>query len=136
MKWNIQFDEPNGFLRAYQSGNYTRADQAAFLSDIFSSTFWHTGLPLMIDYCHLDVENIGYTEIASSSEFLISLNRTLGPGKIALLCDDDEQFGVGRQLQMIALIYLDREILVYKGVRAAIDWLICPKRVAGGSIVH
>ena len=123
MKWNIQFDQDNGFLRAYQSGNFTSADQASFLSDIFSSQFWRTGLPLMIDYCHLDVENIGYSDIISSSEFLIALNGTLGPGKIALLCDDDEQFGIGRQFQMIALINLDREIAVFHSGRAAIGWL-------------
>jgi len=123
MKWNIQFDEPNGLLRAYQSGNFTSTDQASFLSDIFSSQFWHPGLPLMIDYCHLEMGNIGYSEIISSIDILIALNGTLGPGKLALLCDDDEQFGVGRQLQMIALIDLDREIAVFRSGRAAIDWL-------------
>lgn len=126
MKWNIQFDEPNGFLRAYQSGNFTSADQTSFLSDIFSSQFWHAGLPLMIDYCHLNVANIGYNEIATSSEFLIALNGKLGPGRIALLCDDDEQFGIGRQLQMISLIDLDREIAVFKRGREAIGWLTGP----------
>ena len=124
MKWNIEFDEPNGFLRAYQSGNFKPADQASFLSDIFSSQFWRTGLPLMIDYCHLKMANIGYTEMLSSVEFLIAINKTLGPGKIALLCDDDEQFGIGRQFQMIALISLDREIAVFHSGRAAIGWLI------------
>jgi len=68
--------------------------------------------------------NIASTEMLSSVEFLIAINKTLGPGKIALLCDDDEQFGIGRQFQMIALINLDREIAVFHSGRVAIGWLI------------
>jgi hypothetical protein len=51
------------------------------------------------------------------------LKENLGPGKIALFCSDDAQFGLGRQFQMMAELGLDREIGVFRDERAAIEFL-------------
>jgi hypothetical protein len=123
MKWNIEFDKLYGFVRAYQSGDFSLDDQAAFLSDIVSSPHWQFGAPLMIDFCHLLVDDIFYSEVSSTSDMMTTLTAQLGPGKIALLCDDETQFGLGRQFQMIAEVSVGREIRVYRDEAAAIRFL-------------
>lgn len=123
MKWNIEFDELNGFVRAYQSGDFSLDDQAAFLSDIVSSPRWQFGTPLMIDFCHLLVDDIFYSEVSSVSHMMATLTAQLGPGKIALLCEDEAQFGLGRQFQMMAEGSVGREIRVYRDEAAAIKFL-------------
>jgi hypothetical protein len=80
-------------------------------------------MPLMIDYCHLDVSDMHFQEIGAASGLMMFYKEQIGPGKIALLCDDDEQFGLGRQFQMMVEIPLDREIRVYRDEAAAICWL-------------
>lgn len=124
MKWNIQFDADNKFVRANQSGEFSLAEEASFFRDIFASKYWLYGMPLMIDYCRLVVTGIHSREVDSTSDLMIDLKESIGPGKIALLCNGDEQYGLGRQFQMTAEIQFDREIRVFHEEAVAIQWLI------------
>lgn len=123
MKWDIKFDKANGFIRANQSGSFCLEEQSAFLSEIVNSPDWLHGIPLLIDFCELSVENIFYNEVSSVSGQIFSLKEKLGPGKIALLCADETQFGLGRQFQIMAEIDLGREIRVYRDESSAITFL-------------
>ena len=123
MKWNIQFDDSEGIIRAYQSGEFTVADEALFLHEVVRSPKWEIGLPLMIDFCHLDIDNMRFPQVASLSGLIVEMADQVGPGKLALLCDNEEQFGLGRQFQMLTEFDLGREIRVYRNENEAIRFL-------------
>jgi hypothetical protein len=123
MKWNIQFDDSEGFIRAYQSGEFSVTDEALFLHEVFRSPEWKFGLPLMIDFCHLNIDNMRFAQVAASSGLMVQMADQVGPGKLALLCDDEEQFGLGRQFQMLTEFNLGREIRVYRDENEAIRFL-------------
>jgi hypothetical protein len=123
MHWNIRNDTDSGYVHAYQSGPFSAEEQAAFLSAIFGSPFWQPGTPLIIDYCSLDMDNVGSGSVEVTRQQLAALNGQLGLGKLALLCDNDEKFGVGRQFQALVEDDLDREVRVFRDEDAAVDWV-------------
>ena len=125
MNWNIRYDDRLDYVHAYQSGNYSVCEESAFLRAIFMSPFWAPGKPLIIDYSSLSMDNFGYASIEMAKVQFASENRNLGMGKLALLCDSDEKFGVGRQLQSLIQFDLNSEICVFRDERTAVDWLIC-----------
>ena len=123
MRWNIHFDEAKGFTRAYQSGEFSIADEALFLNDVFGSPGWKFGSPLMIDFCRLNVDKMRFEQVAASSGLMVQMANQVGPGRLALLCEDEEQFGLGRQFQLLTEFDLGREIRVYRDENEAIDFL-------------
>jgi hypothetical protein len=124
MHWTIFYDKAIGYVRASQRGAFTTEEQEAFLADIFDSPFWKPGLPLLIDYGSMPVDNIMNRELESTSSQLEKLGEKLGSSKLALLCVTDLQFGLGRQFQIMCMGRLDGEIRVFRDEDAAADWLL------------
>ena len=123
MHWNIRHDTERGYVHAYQSGSFSTDEQAAFLNAIFTSIFWQPGTPLIIDFCALDMENVGWVSVEVTRQQILGLNSQLGPGKLALLCDNDEKFGVGRQFQSMVEDDLDGEVRVFRDEDTAVEWV-------------
>jgi len=129
MDWNIEFDSTHGFIRTRQSGSFSLAEEAAFLTDIFRSFHWKCGLPLLMDFSDLTVTSVGYVDVAAVGSFFSTFRTKLGPGKIALLCDDDEKFGLARQFQMLAEAEIGRQVRVFRDEAEAISYLTAEKAV-------
>lgn len=123
MKWKIDFDERRGFVRAVQYETYSAEEQAQFLTSIFASSFWRPGLPLMIDYCDLEIDNVASRDIENTSRLIQKLGDELGTSRLALVCDTDDKFGVGRQFATMASDRISGEINVFRDERRAIAWL-------------
>ena len=123
MHWNIRHDTDRNYVHAYQSGQFSIREQASFLSAIFTAEFWQPGTPLVIDYCSLEMEGLDNRKLETVRYLLSILNEQLGAGRLALLCNGDEEFGVGRQLQSLAALYLDKEVAVFRKEEAAVDWV-------------
>jgi hypothetical protein len=129
MDWSIEFDQSHGIIRTSQSGSFSLAEEASFLTDIFRSPDWKNGLPLLMDYSDVIVTSIGYVDVTAVGGFLTTFRPRLGPGKIALLCDDDEKFGLGRQFQIMCEADIGREIRVFRDEAEAIAYLAADKCV-------
>jgi hypothetical protein len=123
MIWNIRHDTVREYVHAYQSGHFSVEEQAAFLKAIFSAAFWQPGLPLIIDYCALEMEKISSVNVEAVRQIITLLEDRLGSGRLALLCDDDEQFGIGRQFQSAVSMHIKRDVKVFRDQDAAIDWV-------------
>jgi len=123
MNWNIEFDSTHGFIRTRQSGSFSLAEEAAFLTDVFRSPHWKYGLPLLMDFSDLTVTSVGYVDVTAVGSFFTTFRTKLGPGMIALLCDDDEKFGLARQFQIMCEADIGREIRVFRDEAEAISYL-------------
>ena len=123
MHWNIRHDTERNYVHAYQSGPFSLEEQASFLNGIFTSPFWQAGTPLIIDFCSLEMNNIDNGRLEIARQLMTDLNAHMGGGRLALLCNDDEKFGVGRQFQSSVESYLDREVGVFRDEDAAVDWV-------------
>ena len=124
MNWNIRHDDSLGYVHAYQSGNYSVDEESAFLSAIFSSPFWTPGKPLIIDYSALSMDNFGYASVEMAKYQIASQNMQLGKSRLAFVCNSDEKFGVGRQLQTLVQFDLNGEIRVFRDERSAVNWVV------------
>lgn len=134
MHWNIRFDADRNYTHAYQSGKFSLKDHTSFLNAILESPFWRPGNPLVIDYCSLEMEELDYDRLEATCQIMTLLNEKLGNGRLALLCDDDERFGVGRQIQSSIAAHVEKEISVFRDEDAAIDWVTCGSRAKASDL--
>ena len=123
MQWLVEFDERGKFLRAEQWDEFDLDDQARFLSDIFTDPNWQNGLGILIDYRDLKVTALSEADLAAVRVIFQSVRRRLADSKLALLCNSDELFEVGKHFGEMIAEKMDNRLVVFRDEQAAVDWL-------------
>jgi hypothetical protein len=123
MQWKVDFDESDEFVRAKQWDDFDLDDQAKFLTDIFTNSQWKAGLGVLFDYRGLKVQTLDDGDLAAVSTIFQSARRRLENSKLALLCDSDELFEVGKHFGVMIAPKLENNLIIFRDERAAIDWL-------------
>jgi len=123
MKWKVEFDAARGFVRARQWDEFSLDDQANFLSDIFKSANWQAGMGVLFDYRGLKVTNLDSADLNTITVIFQSARRRLADSKMALLCDTDILFEVGREFGVLLAPRLENRVVIFRDENAAIDWL-------------
>ena len=123
MQWKVDFDESGDFVRARQWGDFDLDDQAKFLSDIFTNPHWRSGRGVLFDYRGLDVGALDEGDLAAITTILQSARRRLEDSKLALLCDSDELFEVGKSFGMMMAPKIENNLVIFRDEQAAVDWL-------------
>ena len=126
MKWKVELDESDRFVRAWEWEEFSLDDQAAFLSDIFTGPHWKPGLGVLIDYRGLKVTTLDEADLTAIRVIFQSARRRLAESKIALLCDTDELFQLGTHFGELLASKLENRVVVFRDEKAAIDWLTAP----------
>ena len=123
MEWVVELDERERFIRATQWDEFSLEEQAHFLSDIFTSPHWKPGLGILMDYRNLQVDNLTGGDLTAITVILQSIRKRIESSRIALLCDDDRLFELGREFGMLLAPKLENHVVVFKDEAAAIAWL-------------
>jgi len=58
VEWTVQLNLAQGYIVAEQWGTYTLNEQFSFLRAILLSPYWKPGMPLLIKYPRLEINNI------------------------------------------------------------------------------
>ena len=123
MQWKVEFDEARDFVRAKQWDEFDLDDQAKFLSDIFADPHWHAGMGVLFDYRGLKVANLDMADLNTITVIFQSARRRLVDSKMALLCDSDELFEVGREFGILLAPRLENQVVIFRDEEMAITWL-------------
>ena len=123
MKWKVSLDEKGGFVRAKQWDEFSLDDQADFLIAIFAGDYWQPGLNVLFDYRDLDVSNLSEGDLAAVRVMFQSARKRLESSKMALLCNSDELFEVGKHFGEMLAEKMDTRLVVFRDENAAIAWL-------------
>jgi hypothetical protein len=123
MQWKVEFDDARGFVRARQWDEFSLDDQAKFLSDIFAAPDWHAGMGVLFDYRGLKVATLDTADLNTVSVIFQSARRRLAHSKMALLCDSDELFEVGRAFGELLAPKLENQVVIFRDENAAMNWL-------------
>ena len=123
MEWVVELDERERFIRATQWDEFSLEEQARFLSDIFTSPYWKPGLGVLMDYRGLKVDNLTGGDLTAITVILQSVRKRIESSRIALLCDNDRLFALGREFGMLLAPKLENNVVVFKDEEAAIAWL-------------
>jgi hypothetical protein len=123
MEWSVELDERERFIRATEWGDFTLDDQASFLSDIFTSPYWRPGFGVLIDYRDLNVGTIAEGDLEAVRVIFQSVRKRIEASKLAILCDSDESFEVGKGFAELMAPKLENQVVVFRDENAAIDWL-------------
>lgn len=110
-------------MRAKQWDEFDLDDQAKFLSDIFSGPDWRPGLGVLFDYRGLRMTELSEGDLAAVRVMFQSARRRLAESKLALLCNSDEQFEVGKHFGEMIAEKLDNQLVIFRDEKMAIDWL-------------
>ena len=124
MQWKVELDESGRFVRAKQWDEFDLDEQARFLTAIFTGPHWRPGLGVLFDYRGLIPADLDTGDLAVVTTIFQSARRRLESSKLALLCDSDELFEVGKQFGMMLAPKLENNLVIFRDEKAAIDWLI------------
>ena len=127
MQWKVEFDEARHFVRAKQWGEFSLDDQAKFLSDIFADPKWETGLDVLFDYRGLDISNLDMGDLTTVAVIFQSARKKLVDSKMALLCDSDELFEIGREFGVLLAPRVESQVVIFRDEDAAMRWLAAGK---------
>ena len=126
MKWKVEPDD-RGFVRARQWDTFTLEDQADFLTAAFAGPHWISGLGVLFDYRGLIVSEMTEGDLAAVRVIFQSARRRLESSKMALLCDSDELFEVGKHFGEMLAEKMDNRWVIFRDEAAAIAWLTAGK---------
>ena len=124
MQWKGEFDEARRFVRAKQWDEFSLDDQAMFLSDIFADPRWHAGLGVLFDYRGLDVSTLDMGDLNTVAVIFQSARKKLVDSKMALLCDSDELFEIGREFGVLLAPRVETQVVIFRDETAALNWLM------------
>jgi hypothetical protein len=124
MQWKVEFDEARRFVRAKQWDEFSLDDQAMFLSDIFADPRWHAGLGVLFDYRGLDVSTLDMGDLNTVAVIFQSARKKLVDSKMALLCDSDELFEIGREFGVLLAPRVETQVVIFRDETAALNWLM------------
>jgi hypothetical protein len=127
MKWKVNLDNRGDFVLARQWDDFSLDDQADFLSAIFAGAHWRTGMGVLFDYRGLNLDELSEGDLAAVRVMFQSARRRLESSKIALLCDNDKLFEIGRHFGEMLAEKMDNRLVVFRDEKAAIAWLTAPK---------
>lgn len=127
MEWIVELDERERFIRATQWDEFSLEEQARFLSDIFTSSYWRPGFGVLIDYRGLKVAGLEGGDLTAIVTILQSIRKRIDSSRIALLCDSDVLFELGKEFSMILAPKLANTVVVFRDEPTAIDWLTAKK---------
>src|SRR6478735_7544750 len=123
MQWTVEFNEARRFVRAKQWDEFSLDDQANFLSHIFADPRWKIGLGVLFDYRGLKVSNLDTGDLNTVAVIFQSARKKLVDSKMALLCDSDELFEVGRNFGVLLAPRVENQVVIFRDEAAAINWL-------------
>jgi len=123
MQWKVEFDEARHFVRAKQWDEFSLDDQAKFLSDLFKDPKWRAGLGVLFDYRGLKVSDLDMGDLNTVAVIFQSARKKLIDSKMALLCDSDELFDVGREFGVLLAPRVENQVVIFRDEAAAINWL-------------
>ncbi len=123
MQWKVELDESGRFVRAWEWDEFSLDDQAQFLSDIFTGPHWRTGLGVLIDYRGLKVTVLEEADLNAIRVIFQSARRRLSDSRLALLCDTDELFELGKHFGEMLAAKIENQVVVFRDENAAIEWL-------------
>ena len=123
MKWKIELDESGAFIRAREWDVFTLDDQADFLSSIFTGSHWRPGIGVLFDYRDLKVADLTEGDLAAIRVIFQSARKRLANSKLALLCDSDELFEVGKHFGELMAEKVENQVVVFRDEAAAVAWV-------------
>ena len=123
MQWKVELDESGKFVRARQWDEFSLDDQVTFLAEIFAGDHWQPGLGVLFDYRGLKISTLDEGDLAVVRTVFQSARRRLESSKMALLCDSDELFELGRHFGELLASKLENRLVVFRDEDAAIQWL-------------
>ncbi len=123
MEWIVELDERGRFIRATQWDDFDLDHQAHFLTDIFAGPHWKPGIGILFDYRGLKVTQLSEADLATIRVIFQSVRKRLGVSKLALLCDSDELFEVGKHFGEMIAEKMENQLVIFRDEQAAINWL-------------
>ena len=123
MEWKVELDESGKFVRAKQWDEFSLDDQADFLTAIFTGPHWKPGLGVLFDYRGLIMGELDEGDLAVVRTIFQSSRHRLESSKLALLCDSDELFELGKHFGEMLASKLENNVFVFRDEQAAVDWL-------------
>lgn len=123
MKWKVELDQSGKFVLAKQWDQFDLDDQAKFLTDIFAGEHWRPGLGVLFDYRGLIADNLDEGDLAAVGTIFQSARRRLESSRLALLCDSDELFEIGKQFGILLAPKLENQLVIFRSEDAAKAWL-------------
>lgn len=124
MKWDIQFIEPEKFMKITAEGKYEPEEHLVMMKEILSHPLWKPDTPVLLDNRKLDYFGTDLVDLEKSSADMLMYNQFIGSSKIAFLTNSIENFNIIRQFELITEEEVSAWMQVFLDENQALRWLL------------
>jgi hypothetical protein len=123
MNWSIKFiSGPNLFLVTLK-GIFSIAATRKLFAELTTHTGWLPGSPILFDQCKLKNKEIQTSDLEELADLFKEYEEHFRSSRIAMLCGNNLQFGLNRQIQTLCESRTAADIAVFRIEEEALNWL-------------
>ena len=130
---NFQCKDQTDYLELTVSGTADTRDWDPMLQSIVHHPDWRRGLSLLADFCRMDCTEVTPGDVLKATYLTIKMTRQLGQGRVAILVNDDLNFGLARMFLGHAEDKLTGTYGLFRERNLALAWLATGDALEGAA---
>lgn len=126
MQWEVELPGADGYGVVTTSGVFDASGHARMIEDITSRPDWRPGMDVLFDHRALDFSEADLRAIYHASGNHMANDERIGDGRAAVLVRSLNDYGRGRQFELLTEGRVSATMRVFMDETEARDWLAAP----------
>ena len=123
MQWTVELSGADDHAKVTTSGTFNVADHLRMIEDIVSRPSWRPGTDVLFDHRNLSFDDADLSAMYQAATNHLRNDARIGSGKAAVLMRSLNDFGRGRQFEMMTDGRISATLRVFPVEAEALQWL-------------
>ncbi|HET7233622.1 MAG TPA: hypothetical protein VFJ16_26670 [Longimicrobium sp.] len=127
MRWTVEIPRGDGYAVVTTSGTFDVNDHVRMIEDIITRPGWLPGMDVLFDHRALDFGEADLRAMYQAGDNHLRNDERIGNGRAAILMRSLNDYGRGRQFELLTEGRVSATMRVFLDEAEARDWLAGPK---------
>ena len=123
MRWTVELPGGDGYAVVTTSGVFNVADHVRMIQDIVTRPGWRPGMDVLFDHRALDFGEADLRTMYQAGDNHLRNDAYIGDGRAAILMRSLNDYGRGRQFELLTEGRVSATLRVFLNEAEARDWL-------------
>lgn len=123
MHWTVELSGADDYAIVTTSGTFNAADHLRMIEDIVGNPGWHPGTNVLFDHRALSFDDADLRTMYQAGANHLRHDERIGGGKAAILMRSLNDYGRGRQFELMTADRVSATMCVFLDEAEAITWL-------------
>ena len=126
MRWTVELPEADGYAVVTTSGAFDVSDHLRMIEDVTTRPGWRPGMDVLFDHRALDLGEADLRAMYQAGDNHRRNDERIGDGRAAILVRSLNDYGRGRQFELLTGGRVSATMSVFMDEAEARDWLAAP----------